>query len=210
VENIYDEPCNTENRVIKVITAEIVSVLKEITKLNPLLRDQIVSASVQFGNIAGKKYLLILADPARLADFAAALSSGESRELQDVLESLVIEERLSKSLVLLKKEFANAQLQQEITREVDKKITRKQQEYFLMEQLKGIKKELGMESDGKEKLLVKFRERANALKMPSSIKKVFNEEMAKLQGLEPNASEFNVSRNYLDWLTLIPWVFLKS
>jgi Lon-like ATP-dependent protease len=154
--------------------------------------------------------LLILADPARLADFAAALSSGESRELQDVLESLVIEERLSKSLVLLKKEFANAQLQQEITREVDKKITRKQQEYFLMEQLKGIKKELGMESDGKEKLLVKFRERANALKMPSSIKKVFNEEMAKLQGLEPNASEFNVSRNYLDWLTLIPWVFLKS
>lgn len=151
-------------------------------------------------------YLLILAEPARLADFAAALSSGESQELQDVLESLVIEERLSKSLVLLKKELANAQLQQEITKEVDKKITRKQQEYFLMEQLKGIKKELGMESDGKEKLLVKFRERANALKMPEAIQKVFTEEMAKLQGLEPGASEFNVSRNYLDWLTLIPWV----
>ena len=75
-----------------------------------------------------------------------------------------------------------------------------------MEQLKGIKKELGMESDGKEKLLVKFRERANSLKMPEAIQKVFAEEMAKLQGLEPSASEFNVSRNYLDWLTLIPWV----
>lgn len=149
----------------------------------------------------------MIAEPARLADFAAALSSGESQELQDVLESLVIEERLSKSLVLLKKELANAQLQQEIAKEVDKKITRKQQEYFLMEQLKGIKKELGMESDGKEKLLVKFRERANALKMPEAIQKVFNEEMAKLQGLEPSASEFNVSRNYLDWLTLIPWVY---
>lgn len=53
MENIHDERCNPENRVVKVITAEIVSVLKEITKLNPLLRDQIVSASIQFGNIAG-------------------------------------------------------------------------------------------------------------------------------------------------------------
>ena len=143
-----------------------------------------------------------------MADFAAALTSGESQELQSVLESLVIEERLSKSLLLLKKELANVQLQQEITKEVDKKITRRQQEYFLMEQLKGIKKELGMESDGKEKLLVKFRERASALKMPKAVEKVFSEEIAKLQGLEPNASEFNVSRNYLDWLTSIPWVLL--
>ncbi len=48
-----DEPCNPENRVIKALTAEIVAVLKEITKLSPLLRDQIVAASIQFGNIAG-------------------------------------------------------------------------------------------------------------------------------------------------------------
>ena len=53
VENIMDEPCNPENRVIKALTAEIVAVLKEITKLSPLLRDQIVAASIQFGNIAG-------------------------------------------------------------------------------------------------------------------------------------------------------------
>lgn len=56
VDNLQDERCNPENRVIKVITAEIVNVLKEITKLNPLLRDQIVSASVQFGNIAGNHF----------------------------------------------------------------------------------------------------------------------------------------------------------
>jgi ATP-dependent Lon protease len=66
-------------------------------------------------------------------------------------------------------------LQQEISKEVDKKITRKQQEYFLMEQLKGIKKELGMESDGKDKLVEKFKKKALELTMPESVKKVFDE-----------------------------------
>ncbi|KAL2918165.1 Beige protein-like 1 [Polyrhizophydium stewartii] len=197
VENLADEPYNAENRLIKAITSEIINVLKEISQLNPLLRDQIISISVQTGNL--------LLDPSKLADFAAAVSSGEPNELQSILESLVVEERLHKALVVLKKELANAKLQQEISREVDRKMTRKQQEYFLMEQLKGIKKELGMESDGKEKLVEKFREKASKLTMPDAIKKVFDEELNKLQHLEPAASEFNVTRNYLDWLTQIPW-----
>jgi Lon-like ATP-dependent protease len=167
VENVTNEPFNPENRLIKATTGEIVNVLKEISALNPLLRDQIVTASVQAGNI--------LQDPARLADFAAAVSGGEPAELQAVIESLVIEERLHKALVVLKKELANAKLQQEISKEVDKKITRKQQEYFLMEQLKGIKKELGMEGDGKDKLILKFKEKAAGLKMPETVKKVFDE-----------------------------------
>lgn len=167
VENVTNEPFNPENRLIKATTGEIVNVLKEISALNPLLRDQIVTASVQAGNI--------LQDPSRLADFAAAVSGGEPAELQAVIESLVIEERLHKALVVLKKELANAQLQQEISKEVDKKITRKQQEYFLMEQLKGIKKELGMEGDGKDKLILKFKEKAAGLKMPETVKKVFDE-----------------------------------
>jgi len=72
-----------------------------------------------------------------------------------------------------------------------------------MEQLKGIKKELGMESDGKDKLIEKFKERAAALKMPESVRKVFDEELSKLIGLEPAASEANVTRNYLEWLTQV-------
>jgi Lon-like ATP-dependent protease len=74
-----------------------------------------------------------------------------------------------------------------------------------MEQLKGIKKELGMESDGKDKLIEKFKERAASLKMPDGVRKVFDEELNKLMGLEPAASEANVTRNYLEWLTQIPW-----
>ena len=72
-----------------------------------------------------------------------------------------------------------------------------------MEQLKGIKKELGMESDGKDKLIEKFKERAAVLKMPEGVRKVFDEELNKLVGLEPAASEANVTRNYLEWLTQV-------
>ena len=137
-------------------------------------------------------------EPDKLADFAAAVSTGEVQELQDVLESLVVDDRLRKALLVLKKELINAQLQSKLSRDVDSKIAKRQREYYLMER---IKKELGMESDGKDKLIEKFKERAASLKMPEGMRKVFEEELAKLQGLEPAASEANVTRYYLDWLT---------
>ncbi|KAI8618272.1 Lon protease C-terminal proteolytic domain-containing protein [Chytriomyces sp. MP71] len=198
ITNKADLIYNPESPTIKATISEILNVLKEISALNPLLRDQILTFSIQTGGNAFQ-------DAGKLADFAAAVSSGEPLELQSVLEAENVEERLQKSLYVLKKELANAKLQQEISKEVDKKITRKQQEYFLMEQLKGIKKELGMESDGKDKLVMKFKERAAKLAMPEAIQKVFEEEINKLQNLEPAASEFNVTRNYLDWLTQVPW-----
>ncbi|KAI8813750.1 Lon protease C-terminal proteolytic domain-containing protein [Cladochytrium replicatum] len=198
VENLYDQPYVHDTPVIKAISSEMLNVLKEISQINPLLRDQIITFSIQTGGNA-------FGDPAKLADFAAAVSAGEPGELQGVLEALSIEDRLHKALVVLKKELANAKLQQEIAKEVDKKITRKQQEYFLMEQLKGIKKELGIDTDGKDKLVEKFLERAANLTMPEAVRKVFEEELKKLQDLESAAAEFNVTRNYLDWLTQIPW-----
>ncbi|KAJ3162710.1 ATP-dependent Lon protease pim1 [Geranomyces michiganensis] len=198
VENMEDMPFNPNNGVVKAITSETLNVLKEISSINPLLRDQIITFSIQTGGSA-------FADAAKLADFAAAVSTGEPSELQSVLDSLVIEERLMKSLAVVKNELANAKLQQNIAKEVDKKITRRQQEYFLMEQLKGIKKELGIEGDGKDKLIEKFKSRAAKLAMPEQVMKVFEEEINKLQTLEPAASEFNVTRNYLDWITQIPW-----
>lgn len=144
-------------------------------------------------------------EPDKLADFAAAVSTGDVEDLQAVLESLSLEDRLQKALLILKKELINAQLQSKISRDVESKIQKRQREYYLMEQLKGIKKELGMESDGKDKLVERFKEKAGKLAMPDGVKKVFDEELNKLMHLEPAASEFNVTRNYLDWLTAIPW-----
>ena len=76
-----------------------------------------------------------------------------------------------------------------------------------MGQLKGIKKELGMESDSKDKLIEKPKARAEQLAMPEPVKRVFEDELTKLAHLEPAASEAeaNVTRNYLDWPTQIPW-----
>jgi Lon-like ATP-dependent protease len=126
-------------------------------------------------------------------------------EAQEVLTSLNIEQRLSKALEIIKKEYMNAQLSSKISKDVESKIQKRQREYWLMEQMKGIKRELGLESDGKDKLLEGFKEKATKLAMPEPVKKVFDEEINKLAHLEPAASEFNVTRNYLDWLTQIPW-----
>lgn len=197
VENLHTQPYKKDDQHIRAFMSEIVSVFKDIAQLNPLFRDQITNFSIN--QVAAN----VFDEPDKLADFAAAVSTGEVGELQDVLESLVVDDRLRKALLVLKKELINAQLQSKLSRDVDSKIAKRQREYYLMEQLKGIKKELGMESDGKDKLIEKFRERAASLVMPEGVKKVFEEELSKLQGLEPAASEANVTRNYLDWLTQV-------
>ncbi|KAI7860768.1 ATP-dependent protease La [Circinella umbellata] len=199
VENLVDPPYDKKDPMIRAITSEIVSVFKEIATLNPLFRDQIASFSMS--QSAGN----VFEEPAKLADFAAAVSTGEPLELQEVMETLTVEDRLQKALTVLKKELMNAQLQNKISKDVESKIAKRQREYYLMEQLKGIKKELGLESDGKEKLVEGFKEKANKLVMPEAVRKVFDEEVNKLAHLEPAASEFNVTRNYLDWLTQVPW-----
>lgn len=199
VENLTEEPFDPKSPVIRAITNEIVNVFKEVAQMNSLFRDQISTFSMS--QSAGH----VTSEPAKLADFAAAVSAGDPAELQEVLSSLNVEERMQKALVVLKNELMNAQLQSKITREVESKITKRQREYWLMEQMKGIRRELGIESDGKDKLVEKFKEKADKLAMPDAVRKVFDDEINKLAHLEPAASEFNVTRNYLDWLTQIPW-----
>lgn len=199
VDNMAEEPHDPKSPIIRAVTNEIINVFKEVASLNSLFRDQISTFSMASsqGNV--------MQEPAKLADFAAAVSAGEVGELQDVLETLNVEERLQKALVVLKKELMNAQLQNKISKDVEGKIQKRQREYWLMEQMKGIKRELGIESDGKDKLVEKFREKAAKLDMPEAVRKVFDEEVNKLAHLEPAAQEFSVTRNYLDWLTQVPW-----
>ena len=196
-ENLSTLPYNKDDQYIRAFMSEIISVFKDIAQLNPLFRDQITNFSIN--QVASN----VFDEPDKLADFAAAVSTGDVRELQDVLESLTVDDRLRKALLVLKKELINAQLQSKLSRDVDSKIAKRQREYYLMEQLKGIKKELGMESDGKDKLIEKFKERAAQLKMPEAVQKVFDEELNKLSHLEPAASEANVTRNYLEWITQV-------
>ena len=204
VENLPTLPYNKDDQYIRAFMSEIISVFKDIAQLNPLFRDQITNFSIN--QVASN----VFDEPDKLADFAAAVSTGDVQELQDVLESLTVDDRLRKALLVLKKELINAQLQSKLSRDVDSKIAKRQREYYLMEQLKGIKKELGMESDGKDKLIEKFKERAAQLKMPEDVRKVFDEELNKLSHLEPAASEANVTRNYLEWITQVRVHFTRA
>ncbi|KAJ2759658.1 ATP-dependent Lon protease pim1, partial [Coemansia nantahalensis] len=170
VENVEDEPYDIKNATISATMSEIVSVLREITTMNPMFREQIHHfASAQVSKA-------VFENPSKLADFAAALSGGSSEELQDILSDLNVATRLEKALVVLKKELMNAQLQNKISKDVEAKISKRQRDFYLMEQLKGIKRELGLESDGKDKLIEQFKAKAETLQMPAEVKKVFDEE----------------------------------
>ncbi|WVF69117.1 ATP-dependent protease La [Kwoniella sp. CBS 6097] len=199
VTNVGLEPFEKDSQVIRAIMSELISVFKEIAQLQPMFREQVTSFAMS--NTSSQ----VFDEPDKLADLAAVVSTADVSDLQAVLESTSVEDRLQRALVLLKKELINAQLQFKIARDVDSKIQKRQREYYLMEQLKGIKKELGMESDGKDKLVEGFKEKASKLAMPEGVRKVFDEELNKLVHLEPSASEFNVTRNYIDWLTQVPW-----
>ena len=199
VDNIPEQSFDPKSPVLRAMTSELVNIFREVAQRNALFRDQI--STLALTHSAGNVH----EDPAKLADFAGAVSTGEVRELQDVLETMNIEERLHKALMVLKKELMNAQLQSKISKDVESKILKRQREYWLLEQIKGIRRELGIESDGKEKMISNFREKAGKLAMPEAVNKVFEEELGKLGHLESGAAEFNVTRNYLDWLTNIPW-----
>jgi Lon-like ATP-dependent protease len=196
VENISDEPYDKQDSVIRAVCQEIYVTLAEMVKISPFFREHLGQRNMPSA---------VFEDPARLADFVAVLCAGQPQELQDILETRNIAERLQKALVLLKKEQIHAQLQNKIREDVETKVNQRQREYFLHEQLKSIKKELGIETDTKEKLTQLFNERAAGLKMPEAVKRVFDEELGKLSTLEPAGAEFNVTRNYLDWLTQLPW-----
>ena len=200
VSNLEDEPFDRKSPVINALTSEILKVFKEISHLNNMFREQIAtfSASIQSSTTN------IFEEPAKLADFAAAVSAGEEDELQDILNSLNIEQRLEKSLTVLKKELMNAELQHKISKDVETKIQKRQREYYLMEQLKGIKRELGID-DGRDKLIEDYKKRMEKLNPPDMVQKVFDEEVMKISTLETSMSEFGVIRNYLDWLTSLPW-----
>jgi ATP-dependent Lon protease len=173
----------------------IISTLKELVQINPLYSEEI---KLFLGRSS-------MDDPARLADFAANLTNADGFELQDVLETFEVRRRIDKVLVLLKKELEVSRLQTKISTKIEEKISAQQREFFLREQYKAIKKELGLEKEGKTTEIEKFQERLKKLKLNEEAQKAVDEELEKLQLIDPSSPEYNVSRNYLDWLTILPW-----
>lgn len=195
LENAEVDP---QNQLIRAYSNEIVATLREIVKLNPLFKEhmQYFSQRIDIHN------------PFKLADFAASVTTADGEELQQVMEEMSCELRLKKALELITKELELSKVQQVIKEQVEEKVSKNQRNYLLMEQLKAIKKELGMEKDDKDAMIAKYRERLESFApgtIPESVNEVVEEELNKMAMLEKNSSEFNVTRNYLDWLTQLPW-----
>jgi ATP-dependent Lon protease len=134
---------------VKAYCNEIIVGVREIVNLNPLANEHI---SQWVSRIE-------LSNPFTLADFAAAMTTADDESLQRVLEADNVEERLAIALELLTKEKELAKIRKEINKQVEDKMSKSQREYFLREQLKSIKAELGMERDDKDELIAKYSEK---------------------------------------------------
>lgn len=146
-------------------------------------------------------------EPTKLADVIASQVNFSVSEKQQVLEMLDVKERLEKIHYLLNKELQILELGSKIQDEVQGELNKTQRHYYLREQLKAIKKELGeYEDEGSE--AEELRERLEKAKMPKNVKEVAEKELNRLSRMSPMASEFTVTRTYLDWLLEMPW--LKS
>ncbi|WP_028486945.1 endopeptidase La [Thiomicrorhabdus chilensis] len=173
----------------------IMNAFRELLPLNPLYSEEL-------------KYFLNRyspSEPAHLADFAASLTTADNHKLQDVLETFDLVERLEKVLTLFKQEIEVTKLQFNIRERVEENLSEQQRDFFLRQQLDEIQKELGIVKDDQTLDTDRFRERMQTLELSEEALKKANEELDKLSMLDPQSPEYNVARNWLDWLTLLPW-----
>ena len=190
----YDDPTSNDEEV-KAYSISIINCIKELVQLKPLFREEL---SLLTGNIN-------LKEPGTLADFSSSMTTSSGEELQKILGTRPLLERAELALILLKKELEISKIQVQINKRIEDRLSTQQRQFFLKEQLKEIKKELGLSKDDKESEEEKFRNRMEALTFSEEASERIEEELEKLRLLEPSSPEFNVTRAYLDWLTILPW-----
>lgn len=194
---IYIEDTVDENEDLKPICLAIMGSMRDLIQHNPLFSEEIKMflARADWGN------------PGRLADFSVTMTSSTREELQEILECADVGKRLEKALFLLRKELDLNELKERITHQIEEKISKQQREFFLREQLKAIKEELGLEKDDKTEQIEEYRRRLEEFgeALGEEARTRINDEIDKLSVLSPQSPEFAVSRNYLDWLTGLPW-----
>ncbi|MDT3721874.1 endopeptidase La [Pseudomonas oryzihabitans] len=193
VEHLRPSPDPSDE--VKAYGMALINAIKELLPLNPLYSEEL------------KNYLNRFSpnDPSPLTDFAAALTTAPGAELQQVLDTVPMLQRMEKVLPLLRKEVEVARLQKELSAEVNRKINERQREFFLKEQLKLIQQELGITKDDRSSDLESFRQRLEGKTLPEAAQKRIDDELNKLSVLETGSPEYAVTRNYLDWATDLPW-----
>jgi ATP-dependent Lon protease len=144
-------------------------------------------------------------EPSRLVDFvASSLPFLTTDDKQQLLETAGIVQRLELLNKHLAKEIEVQQLRTKIQTEVQDQVQQSQRDYYLREQLKAIQKELGEQDEGQRES-DELRQKIEAAGMPEDVKKEALKELGRLQRMSPMAADYSLTRNYIEWLAVLPW-----
>ncbi|MBO6101497.1 MAG: LON peptidase substrate-binding domain-containing protein, partial [Spirochaetaceae bacterium] len=191
VEYLEDEEDDTFE--VKALTRALLSEMKEISENNPLFSEEM------------RLNIVNIDHPGKVADFIASILNVEKDDQQRILEMQNVRQRMEQVLVFIKKEQELLRIQKRIQNEINDRIEKSQRDYFLREELKAIKEELGMAVDAKSSDYQKFKEKLDALKFEGEIKEAVDSELEKFALMDPNSSEYMISRNYLETIATLPW-----
>ena len=191
VEYLDDEEDDTSE--VKALTRALISEMKQISENNPLFSEEM------------RLNMINIDHPGKIADFITSILNIDKTDQQKVLEIINVRKRMEQVLVYIKKEQELLRIQKKIQREINEKIEKSQREYFLKEELKAIKGELGMTTDAKSSDFQRFREKIDGFLFQGEVKDAVEQELEKFSLMEPNSAEFIVTRNYLDMIVSLPW-----
>jgi ATP-dependent Lon protease len=178
---------------VEALQRNILTLFQQIVTGSPTLSDELSTVAMN------------IEEPGRLVDFvASSLPSLSTRDKQEILETPDVYLRLDKINQHLAKELEVQQLRNKIQSEVQDRVQQTQREYYLREQMKAIQKELG-EQDETQRDAEEFKEKIEQSGMPDDVKKEALKELARLARMSPMAADYSVTRNYLEWLVVLPW-----
>jgi ATP-dependent Lon protease len=191
VEFMEDQGEGTDE--IKALTRALLSEMKQVSENNPLFSEEMRLNMVNIDH------------PGKIADFIASILNIDRNEQQKILELTDIRERMERVLMSIKREQELLKIQKRIQHEINEKIEKSQRDYFLREELKAIKQQLGLPSDAKSSDHQRFKERIESFAFKGEVKELVEQELEKFSLMEPNSSEFIVTRNWLELICSLPW-----
>jgi ATP-dependent Lon protease len=162
---------------------------------------------IALGRVLSPDILLVLddvTDPGRMADLIASNLGLKVSDGQRVLETYEPKKRLQLVNEILAGELEVLQMQVKIRSQAKDEMSKNQREYFLREQMRAIKNELG-DSDSKSEEMEELREKIKARGMPDNVQNEALKQLARLERMHPDASEASMIRTYLDWVVDLPW-----
>ena len=191
--SVIEEPIITE------ITTEIEGLMRYVKEE--------MEKVVSMGRMVPPDILMVLDtidEPGRLADIAAANLGLTVENAQEVLEIVDPVKRLRKLSEILGKEIELLNVQAKILSQAKEEMSKSQREYFLREQMKAIRTELG-EGDERSEEVDDLKKRIKKAKMPKDVEKEANKQLERLDMMHPDAIESTMVRTYIEWLVELPW-----